>query len=194
MTEKMSKSNNNIRQIPSREIAWAMSHDEWLKSAWNEACAGITNAPTRVISCENGVWKVACDTLADAAHLLNHPKVIARIGQLGMVRPLPMIRSIRPVLPKTMTSPGFMFTQIPIREMPDKYWHELVWRMSVDETTAETTTIVAIQNGVWRIRCDSQHAWKELQNPAPIMKKVAFLAQVRPVQDLKRLELLLGNM
>ena len=148
-----------------RAIAWSMSNAEWLKSAWNRACEGITQTQTRVLSIDNGIWKIACESLSDAAHLLNHPTVIARIGQLGIIRPLPMIRSIRPVLPKTMTSPSIMFGQISIRQMPEKYWHELVWGLSVDEITAKTTSIVAIQDGVWRIRCDSQHAWQALQNP-----------------------------
>ena len=175
------------------EVAWSMSNSEWLKSAWNLACKDITESPTRILSCENGVWKVSCDTLSDAARLLNHPKVMANIGQLGMVRPLPMIRSIRPILPKTMTSPSTMICQIPIYQMPEKYWHELVWKLSVDEITASTTAIAAIENGVWRIRCDSRHAWDFLQNPEPIFEKIAFLGQVRPLRELKRIELLLGN-
>lgn len=176
------------------EVAWSMSKSEWQKSAWNLACSGITQSPTRVLSSENGVWKVACDTLSDASHLFNHPEVISHIRQLCMVRPLPMICSIRPILPKTITSPSTMFSQIPIHQMPERYWHELVWKLSVDEVTASTTSVAAIENGVWRIRCDSQHAWDFLKNPAPIFEKISFLAQVRPLRELKRLELLMGKL
>ena len=77
--------------------------------------------------------------------------------------------------------------------MPEKYWHELVWGLSVDDTTARTSSIASIENGIWRIRCDSQHAWQALQKPDAVFEKIAFLAQVRPVQPLKRLELLMGK-
>ena len=178
----------------SRDAAWSLSGTQWLDMAWTLATREQVRGQTRVVSTQNGAWRISCDSMDTIASLLPYGRILAKLHALHDIRPLPPVRELSPMPPLDFGKPLTMLRNIPWKEMPEELWRRYAWRMAVDAETAETTEIATIQNGNWHIRCRSQHAWNFLQFPQPVLGMLAWFSKMRPLPAAKAITPILAEL
>ncbi len=180
--------------VLSKDMIFALSERDWLVVAWNCAVEKIVSGRTKVLSTNRGIWRIQCDTMETVSELSCCRQVLLRLHQLNDIRQLPPIRAIAPVPPLDMSSPIAMLRAMPYREMPEALWRQYAWNISVDAVTSETTSICSIKNGVWTIKCRSQHAAEFLRNDERVRGMIWWLNRIRALPEMNRIVVLMADM
>ena len=180
-----------LEKMPQAMIM-CMSPEAWLRTAWDAAVEGIDGSS--VVKTDNGFWFIQCETLETLQSLQVCGQIVARIHHIGERRKLPQLRAIVLLPPNRFCSPFSLLKEHVIQQMPEHQWLKYAYRLSVDPITAKTSMVSAIDNGVWHIRCASDHAYQVLQAPQAMMGMIHWLSQkYRPLPALCRLKLSLGQ-
>lgn len=177
----------------SPETVWQLSDDEWQKSAWHLSISGILSGKTQILKCREGKWFVACADMRDVLALQAPWEIIKRLHQLSELRKLPELQMICAIPPMRFGSLMSMLKCIPYKQMPENIWIELAWKLSVDQTTAQTTKLVSTSDGIYQVRCDSTHAWNELSTPDYTLAMLAWLSSLRKLPEARKIVRLLGD-
>lgn len=183
---------DKITSFPMTVLA-EFSPSEWIENAWNAAVDGLMTDPTHVVKIESGIWFIQCHSMQAVARLQAPGKIIARLHRIHQIRELPSVRGFIALPPIGVGTPMQMIRSLPIESMPSHIWQAFAWHISVDPGTAKSTSVTGISQGIWQIRCDSQHAWDFLQNPEPTLGMLRWLSQFKALPDALALDLRLGN-
>ena len=178
--------------LPKAMLA-ELSPSEWLENAWHAAVEGLIRDKTKVIKTERGIWHIQCHSMLAVAQLQAPGQIIARLHSLHLVRELPELRGFMARPPIGVGTPMQMLRSLPVEQMPEHVWQKFAWQLAVDPETAQTSSITGIFQGIWQIRCDSQHAWAFLQNPEPTLGMLRWLSQFKALPEAVALDLRLGN-
>ena len=180
-----------IEKMP-HSMMMCMSPDAWLRTAWDAAVEGI--AGSSVVKTDNGFWFIQCETLETLQALQDCGRIVAQLHQMDEYRKLPQLRGIVLLPPTHFSSPFSLLKNHVIQQMPEHQWLKYAYQLSVDSVTAQTSSVLAVDNGVWHVRCTSEHAYRMLQSPQTMMGMIHWLAQkYRPLPALYRLQLSLGH-
>ena len=180
-----------LEKMP-RDMVMCMPPEAWLHAAWDAAVEGIEGSS--VVKTDNGFWFIQCETLETLQSLQACGQIIARIHHIDEIRMLPQLRWIVLLPPNRFCSPFSLLKEHVVRQMPEHQWIKYAYQLSVDPITGQTSSVSAIDNGVWHIRCTSEHAYRTLQSPQTMMGMIHWLAQkYRPLPALHQLKLSLGQ-
>lgn len=177
----------------THDVIYSMTAKEWLVAAFHLACDGIVAGKAEVDSTNNGIWRISCESMQTVASLADLREVKTRLLQLDQKRRLPPIKKLVLVPPTGVGTPVAMIRAIPFEQMPEELWHKFAWKMSVDPETANASELIGIKNGIWQVRCHSDHAWQFLQNEEHIMNMLAWISQFRKLPEISHIQVFLGE-
>lgn len=177
----------------TRDVIFSMTSEEWLTAAFHLACDGIVNGKAKVTSTNHGVWQIECQSMQTVASLADLNEVKSRLHQLSQKRKLPEFKKLILIPPMGVGTPVAMMKSIPYQKMPEHLWQKLAWNMAVDPETAKTSELIGIKNGVWMVRCYSEHAWQFLQNNTHVVNMLVWLNKFRKLPEIKNIQVFLGE-
>ncbi|MBQ9396805.1 MAG: hypothetical protein IJU23_14990 [Proteobacteria bacterium] len=178
----------------THDVIYAMSSKEWLVAAFHLACDGIVSGKAEVESTNNGIWRISCESMQTVASLVDLHEVKSRLFQLNQKRRLPELKRLVLVPPMGVGSPIAMMNSIPFKQMPEHLWLKFAWKMSVDPETASSSELIGVKDGVWQVRCYSDHAWQFLQNKQHIMKMLVWISRLRKLPEIHNIQVFLGEL
>ena len=166
----------SLEKLPI-DVIKSMSPEDWTKSAWDAAVEGIVCGNATILGTDNGIWRVRCETLETLRSLQGRGEIIARLHHIHELRQLPALRGLSLIPPDDFCSPFALIKRNVILQMPVHQWIKYAYQLCVDDETARTSSVVAIDNGIYHIRCDSKHAYQALQYPQTLIGMMCWLSR-----------------
>lgn len=190
-----------------------MSERDWICAAWHAASEPCAHDATRVVSTDNGVWVIACQSISDMSKIHQNLEILYKIQRYDALRALPpikkicavpalasagqarhhaLMRAVRnaryPEAAQTMLLADRLafFRRLPIAQMPESVWFKLCWQFAVDVRFRDTSRLEGVIDGLWMVRCYGKECYEALGRAEPeIMRVLCWLRRYRSFEVVK---------